>query len=158
MVITCSRDAVNKDSTIQSEVKRNSSSLSAVRMIVPSRPDAYCSCFFRPDDVPSRPDTVSPASSVRTMCFFCPDTYTVSRSFCASLLPSGRFSSTSERYSVLKRFSDSFQFPRKGRSINRPDDVVSRPDAYLCKARIAIQNEPSGHLTAVVQMLVHRIW
>jgi hypothetical protein len=139
MVITCSRDAVNRDSTIQSEVRRNSSSLSAVRTIVPSRPDAYCSCFFRPDDVPSHPDTVSPASSVRTMCFFRPDTYTISRSLCASLLPSGCFSSTSGRYSVLERFSDSFLFPRKGRSINRPDDVVSRPDVYLHKARIAVQ-------------------
>jgi hypothetical protein len=51
-----------------------------------------------------------------------------------------------------------FPSSRKGRSINRPDDVVSRPDAYLRKARIAIQNEPSGHLTAVVRTLVHRIW
>jgi hypothetical protein len=132
MVIMCSRDAVNRDSTIQSEVKRNSSSLSAVRTIVPSRPDAYCSCFFRPD-------TVSPASSIQTMCFFRPDTYTISRSFCASLLPSERFSSTSGRYSLLRRFSDSFQFPRKGRSINHPDDVVSRPDMYLHKARIVVQ-------------------
>jgi hypothetical protein len=86
MVITCSQNAVNSDSTIQSEVRRHSSSLSAVRTIVPSRPDPYYSCFFRPDDVPSRPDTISPTSSVRTMCFFRPDTYTVSRSFCASLL------------------------------------------------------------------------
>jgi hypothetical protein len=139
MVITCSRDAVNTDSTIQSEDRRNSSSLSAVRTIVPSRPDACCSCFFRPDYVPSRPDTVSPASSVRKMCFFRPDTYIVSRSFCASLLPFGRFSSTSGSYSVLERFSDSFQFPRKGRSINRPDDVVSLPDVYLHKARIVVQ-------------------
>jgi hypothetical protein len=28
---------------------------------------------------------------------------------------------------------------------------INRPDAYLRKARIAIQNEPSGHLTAVVR-------
>jgi hypothetical protein len=51
-----------------------------------------------------------------------------------------------------------FPSSRKGRSINRPDDVVSRPDAYLRKERIADQNEPSGHLTAVVWTLVHRIW
>jgi len=51
-----------------------------------------------------------------------------------------------------------FPSSRKGRSINRPDDVVSRPDAYLRKARIAVQNEPSEHLTAVVRTLVHRIW
>jgi hypothetical protein len=67
------------------------------------------------------------------------------------LAPSGRFSSTSGRLSVLERCTDSFQVPRKGRSINRPD-------AYLRKARIAVQNEPSGHLTAVVRTLVHRIW
>jgi len=59
MVITYSRDTVNRDSTIQSEVRRNSSSLSAVRTIVPSRPDAYYSCFFRPDDVPSHVRTQS---------------------------------------------------------------------------------------------------
>jgi hypothetical protein len=100
MVITCSRNAVNRDSTIQSEVRRNSSSLSAVWTIVPSRPDAYCFCFFRSDDVPSRPDTVSPASSVRTMCFFRPDTYTVSRSFYDSLL----------RPDVSAALPDAYQF------------------------------------------------
>jgi hypothetical protein len=74
------------------------------------------------------------------------------------LAPSGRFSSTSGPLLVLERFTDSFQVSRKGRSINRPDDVVSRPDAYLRKARITVQNEPSGHLTAVVRTLVYRIW
>jgi hypothetical protein len=74
------------------------------------------------------------------------------------LAPSGHFSSTSRGLSVLKRCTDSSQILRKGRSINRPDDVVSRPDAYLCKSRITVQNEQSGHLTAVVQTLVHRIW
>jgi hypothetical protein len=59
--------------------------------------------------------------------------------FLFQLAPSGRFSNTSGRLSVLKRFSDSFQVPRKGRSINRLDDVVSRPDACLHKARIAVQ-------------------
>jgi len=106
---------------------------------VPSRPDAYCSCSIRLDDMPYRPDTDSPASSVWTTCSFRPDTYTVSRIFYASLLPSGCFSSTSKRYSVLEWFSDSFQVPRKGRSINRPNDVVYRPDAYLHKARIVVQ-------------------
>jgi len=111
----------------------------------------------RPDDVSSRPDANlstapsvrttchpvrtpdSPATSVQTTCSFSPNPYTVSRSFCSSLHPSGRFSSTSGRLSVLERFTDSFQVPRKGRSINRPDDVVSRPDVCLHKARIAVQ-------------------
>jgi hypothetical protein len=51
---------------------------------------------------------------------------------------------------------DSFQVPIKGRSINRPDDVVSHPDARLLKARIAIQISPSGRLTAVVRTRVHQ--
>jgi hypothetical protein len=135
MVITCSRDAVKRDSTIQSEVRRNSSSLSAVRTIVPSRPDAYCSSFFRPDDVPSPPDTVSPASSVWTMCFFRPDTYTVSRSFCASLLPSGRFSSTSGRLSVFDRFTDSFQVQE------REDQSTVRTMWYPVRTRISVRQE-----------------
>jgi hypothetical protein len=90
------------------------------------------------------------ASSVRTLHF-------IEKLLC-QLAPFGRFSSTSGRLSVLERFTDSFQVPRKGRSINRPDDVVYRSDAYLRKVRIAVQNEPSGHLTAVVRTLVHRIW
>jgi len=135
MVITCSRDAVNRDSTIQSEVRINSSSPSAVRTIVSSRPDAYCSCFFRPDDVPSRPDTVSPASSVRTMCFFCLDTYTVSRSFCASLLPSGHFNSTSGCLSILKRFTDSFQVQE------REDQSTVRMMWYPVRTRISVWQE-----------------
>jgi len=90
------------------------------------------------------------ASSVRTL-------HCIKKLLC-QLASSGRFSSTSERLSFLERFTDSFQVPRKGRSINRPDDVIYRPDAYLRKARIAVQNEPSGHLTAVVRTLVHRIW
>jgi hypothetical protein len=90
------------------------------------------------------------ASSVRTLhCI---------EKFLCKLAPSGRFSSTSGCLSVLERFTDSFQVPRKGRSINRPDDVVYCSDAYLRKEIIAVQNEPSGHLTAVVRTLVHRIW
>jgi hypothetical protein len=52
--------------------------------------------------------------------------------------------------------SDSFQVPIKERSINRPDDVVSRPDARLHKARIAIQIHPSRRQTALVWTSVHQ--
>jgi len=82
--------------------------------------------------------------------------HTISRSFCASLHPSGRFSSTFGRLSVLDQFLISFQVPRKGRSINCPDDVVSRPDALLLKGRIAIQISPSGRLTVMVRTRVHQ--
>jgi hypothetical protein len=110
----------------------------------------------RPDDraIPSGRPSVH--YSVRTTClpfgpprqiniiysdevFILFGTHTVSRNFCASLHPSGRFSSMSGRLPVLDQFLISFQVTRKGRSINRPDDVVSRPDVRLLKARIAIQ-------------------
>jgi hypothetical protein len=81
------KDAANRDSTVQSEVKR-------ISKFPVSRPDDVSS---RPDDhlstVPSVQTTClsvrtsdRQASSVWTTCFFCRDTYIVSRSFCASLL------------------------------------------------------------------------
>jgi hypothetical protein len=152
------------DSTIQSDVRRFclqvrriSSSLSAVRTIEPSRPDAHLST------VPSVRTTCLPSGPLRQISIirldevFIPSgPHTISRSFCASLHPSGRFSSTSGRLSVLDQFQISFQVSRKGRSINRPDDVVSRPDSRLLKERIAIQISPSGRLTTVVQTRVHQ--
>jgi hypothetical protein len=54
--------------------------------------------------------------------------------------------------------SDYFQVLIKERSINRPDDVVSRPDACLLKARIAIQISPSGRLLALVRTRSEQIW
>jgi hypothetical protein len=135
MVIKYSRDAVNRDSTIQSEVIRNSSSLSAVRMIVPSRPDAYYSCFFRPDDVPSRPDTFSPASSVQTMCFFHPDTYTVSRSFCASLL----------RPDVSAARPDAYQFSNGSLILTKFQEREDQSNFwtmwYTVRTRISVRQE-----------------
>jgi hypothetical protein len=69
------KDVVNRGSTIQSlQVRRNSSSLSTVRTIEPSRPDAYLSTD------PSVRTTCHPvwtldrpASSVRKKCSFRPD-------------------------------------------------------------------------------------
>jgi hypothetical protein len=52
--------------------------------------------------------------------------------------------------------SDSFQVPIKGRSINRPEDVVSRSDTRLHKAGIAIQIHPSGRQTALVRTRGHQ--
>jgi hypothetical protein len=127
------------------------------RCVIPSgRPSVYCS--IRPDDVSFRSD-------IRQTSIICPDNvllpsghlHRIEKLLCQLAL-SGRFSSTSGRLSVLERFTNSFQVSRKGRSINRLDDVVSLLDAYLRKTRIAVQNEPSRHLTAVVRTLVHRIW
>jgi hypothetical protein len=75
------KDPVNMDSTIQSDirrfclqVRRISSSLSAVRTIEPSRPDAHLSTVpsirttCHPVRTPNRP-----VSSVQTKCSFRPD-------------------------------------------------------------------------------------
>jgi hypothetical protein len=144
------KDAANRDSTVQSEVRR-------ISKFLVSRPDTHLSTALSGRCViPSGRQTVQHlpsglrASSVRTL-------HCIEKLLC-QLAPSGRFSNTSGRLSVLEQFTDSFQVPRKGRSINSPDDVVYRPDAYLRKARIAVQNESSGHLTAMVRTLVHCIW
>jgi hypothetical protein len=107
------------------------------RAIPSGRPSVHYS--IRPDDVSSRPNARQ-TSIIRPDEVFIPSgPHTVSRSFCASLHPSERFSITSGRLPVLDQFLISFQVPKKGRSINRPDNVVSRPDAHFLKARIAIQ-------------------
>jgi len=152
------KDAANKDSTVQSEVRRISKFPVSRPDDVSSRPDAHLSTTpsVRMMCHPVRtPDTL--ASAVRTTCFFRLDT-SLYREASVPACSVQRFSSTSGRLSVLEWFTDSFQVPRKGRSINRSDNVVYRPDAYLRKARITIQNEPSEHLTVVVRTLVHRIW
>jgi hypothetical protein len=139
------------------------SSLSAVRTIEPSRPDDHLS-LFHPSGrrtIPSGLQTDQASSvrttflSVRTMCLSVRTLHCVEKVL-SSLHPSGRFSSTSGHLSVLEQSQISFQVPIKGRSINRPDDVVSRPDACLLKAKIAIQISPSGRLTAVVRTRVHQ--
>jgi hypothetical protein len=133
-----------------------SSSLSAIRTIKPSHPDDHLSLFHTSERraIPSGLQT-DQASSVRTTCLSVQTLHCVEKVL-SSLHPSGRFSSTSGRLSVLDQFHISFQVPRKGRSINRPDDVVSRPDARLLKERIVIQISPSERLTAVVRTCVHQ--
>jgi hypothetical protein len=134
------------------------SSLSAVRMMCHPVRTPICLLLHpsRRCVIPSGRQTVQhlpsgrPASFVRTL-------HCIEKLLC-QLAPSRCFSSTSGRLSVLERFTNSFQVPRKGRSINRLDDVVYLPDAYLRKARIVVQDEPSGHLIAVVRTLVHLIW
>jgi hypothetical protein len=129
------------------------------RIQVPCQPSGRSSHPFRTPICPLCHPFGPPRqiSIIRLDEVFIPSgSHTVSRSFCASLHSSGRFSNTSGRLSILDQFSISFQVPRKGRSINRPDDVVSRPDARLLKERIAIQISSSGRLTAVVRTHVHQ--
>jgi hypothetical protein len=140
-------DAVNRDSTFR--VMSEDSACESEEFQVPCQPSGRCLfpsrrpfvyCSIRPDDVSFRPN-------FRQTSIICPDDvllpsghlHRIKKLLC-QLAPSGRFSSTSRRQSILERFTDSFQVSRKGRSINRPNDVVSRTDACLRKARIAVQN------------------
>jgi hypothetical protein len=132
-----------------------SGSLSAVRTMCHPVRMPICHCSILLDDVPYRPDARQ----------------TTHHPFGRHAFPSGpsivsrRFFPTCIRLDVLaarpdalctRPAPDSFQVPIKGRSTNRPDDVVSRSDAHLHKARIAIQIHPSGRQTALVRMRVHQ--
>jgi hypothetical protein len=103
------------------------------------------------------PDTqTDQASSVRTTCFPIL-TFTVSRSYCSSLNRSGRFSSPSGRISVIDQLPILSKFNLREDFFNRPDDVDSRPDTLIHKARIAIQILPSGRQSALVRTRVHQL-
>jgi len=156
------KDVVNRDSTIQSEVRRfclrefefpishldDQATLSR-RLLFLLRPSRRCAILSgcRQSNIIHLNEVFIPSGA-----------HTASRSLCASLHPSRRFSSTSGCLSVLDQFLISFQAPRKGRSINRLDDVVSRLDVFLLKARIVIQISPSRHQSTLVRMRVLLIW
>jgi hypothetical protein len=126
-------------------------SLSVVRTIDPSRSDAHLTTvpsvrttchtartpvkpsIIRPDDVHFRSDP--------------PLCHEVSIQLASVRTPLG-----------TGPISDSFQVPIKERSSNRPDDVVSRPNPPLRKARNAIQISPSGRLSVLVRTRVQLIW
>jgi hypothetical protein len=83
----CVKDALNRDSAIQSIIRRFCLQKSEKFKLPVSRPDAILST------VPSVRTTCHSvqtsyrqALSVRTTCFFRPNPYTVSRRFCSSLL------------------------------------------------------------------------
>jgi hypothetical protein len=148
--LTC-KDVANRDSTVQSEVRRISKFPVSRPDDVSSRPDFHLST------VPSVRTTCLSVrtldrhtSSIRTTCFFRPDTYIVSRSFCASLL----------RPDVSEARPDTYQFWNGSLILSKfKKGKINQPSGRdLRKARIAVQNEPSGHLAAVVRKLVHRIW
>jgi hypothetical protein len=117
----CVNDAANGDSTFQSEVRRITKFPVSRPDDVSSRQDAHLST------VPSVRTTCHSvrtsdrqASSVQTTCFFRPDTYIVSRSFCASLI----------RPDVLAARLDAYQF--------------SNGSLILSKFKKGKINQPSG--------------
>jgi hypothetical protein len=147
-----------RDSTIQSDIRRfctaykleDFGSLSAVQTTCHPVRTPICPPFHpsgRPTDQ---------ASSVRTTCF--PVwTFTVSRSYCSNLNPPERFSSSSGRLSVIDQLQILSKFNLREDYLNRPDDVDSRPDALLYKARIVIQISPSEYQLALVRTHVHQL-
>jgi len=135
------KDDVTRDFTIQSSLRR--------LCTVPCQPPKQSS---HPVRTPVRPSIIRP-NDVR----FRPDP-----PLCREVsiqLASIRTSQQPVRTPLGTRpVSDSFQVPIKERSINRLDDVVSRPDARLLKTRIAIQISPLGRLSALVWTRVQLIW
>jgi len=124
------------------------------RAIPSGRPSDHCS--IRPDDVPYRPNA-------RQTSIICLGTYFSVRTLQSIekllfQLASVRTSQQPVRTSINDRSaSDSFQVQNKGRLIHSPDDVVSRPDALINKARIAIQIPPSGRQSALVRTRAHQL-
>jgi hypothetical protein len=107
------------------------------RPIPSGRPSVHCSIHL--DDVSSRLDARQ-SSIIRSNEVFIPSgPHLYQEVFVPTCIRPNVFSSMSGRLPVLDQFLISFQVPIKGRSVNRPDDVVSHPDACLLKARIAIQ-------------------
>jgi len=132
----CVNVAANRDSTFQSEVRRISKFPVSRPDDVSSRPDAHLST------VPSVRTTYHSirtsdrqTSPVRTTCFFRPDTYFVSRSFCANLLCSD----------VSAARPDAYQFSNGSLILSklqeREDQSTIRTMWYLVRMRISIRQE-----------------
>jgi hypothetical protein len=118
------------------------------RVIPSRRPSVHCS--IRPNNVPYRPDARQTKHHLSGRCAFPSGPSTMSRSFYpACIRPDASQYSTSFRF---------FPSSNMGRLIQPPDDVVSRPDARLLKARIAIQMSLSGRQSALVRTHVQLIW
>jgi hypothetical protein len=115
-------------------------------------------CSIRLDDVPHRPDASQTKHHPFGWRAFSVRTSTVSRSYCSSLYSFGRLSSPFGRLSVIDQLQILSKFRIREDWFTCPDDVVSRPDVLIYKARIAIQIPPSGRQSAMVQKRVQLIW
>jgi hypothetical protein len=123
------------------------------RRVIPSRrPSVHCS--IRPDDVSYRLDTRQTKHHPSGRSTFSIQTSTISRSYCSSIV-SVRTSQQPVRTSISDRSaSDSFQVHFRKDFFNHPDDMDSRPDTLIHKARIPIQTSPSGRQSALVRTCV----
>jgi hypothetical protein len=114
-------------------------------------------CSTRPDNVPYRPNASQTKHHPSGRRALPSGPSIVSRRFYPACIRPD-VSAAHPDASRTRPVSDSFQVPIKERSFNRLDDVVSRPDARLRKARIAIQISSSGRLSVLVQTPVQLIW
>jgi len=124
------------DSTVQSEVRRISKFPVSRPDDVSSRPDAHSIyCSIRPDDVSSRPDARQ-SSIIRPDDVLLPSGhFTVSRSFCASLL----------RPDVSAARPDAYQFSNGSLILSkfqeREDQSTVRTMWYTVRTRISVRQE-----------------
>jgi hypothetical protein len=157
---------LNRDFTIQkhsrwfcaafkTEVFRVPVSRPDDRVIPSGCPSVHCS--IRPDDIPYRPDARHTKHHPSGRRDFPSGCTTVSRSFCSSLHPSGRFSSLSGCLSVIDQLQILSKYNLRENRFNCPDDVDSRPDALIHKARIVIQISPSTRQSTLVRTRVHQL-
>jgi hypothetical protein len=156
-------NAVNRDFTIQSDVRRFC--LQEINFLVSSSDDratpsgrSAVNRFSRLDDVPYRPDARQTSIIRPDDVFISSGPHTVSRSFCASLHPSGRLSSPFGRPLVIDQLQILSKFRIREVDISVRKMLVSRPDARLHKARIAIQISRSGRQSALVRTRMQLIW
>jgi hypothetical protein len=130
------KDAANRDSTVQSEVRRISKFLVSRPEDVSSRPDVHLSTipYVRTTCLSVRTSDRQ-ASSVWTTFFLRPDTYVVSRSFCASLL----------RPDVSAARPDTYQFSNGSLILSkfqeREDQSTVRTMWYTVRTRISVRQD-----------------
>jgi hypothetical protein len=135
-------DAMNRDSTFR--VMSEDSACKSEEFQVPCQPSGRCVipsglpsvyCSIHPDDVSFHPD-IRQTSIICLDDVFHPSRHLhhIEKLLC-QLAPSGRFSSTSGRLSVLERFTDSFQVQE------REDQSTVRTMWYPLRTRIFVRQE-----------------
>jgi hypothetical protein len=109
-----------------------SDSLSIVRRIVPFRPDAHLSTV---PYVWTMCHPTDQASSVQTT-YISVRTFTVSRSYCSSLHPSGRLSSPSGHLSVIDQLRILSKFNLREDCFNRPRKIEMTSKSKVCATSV----------------------
>jgi hypothetical protein len=112
-------------------------------------PSAWTTCH--PVQMPDRP-----ASSVWTTCSSIQTLHCIEK-LLFQLASVRTFQQHVQAPISDRSASDSFQVQNIGRLIHRPNDIVSRPNALINKARIAIQISPSGRQSALLRTRAYQL-